>query len=211
MTIDLDAPRSISPTVVRTPEPVRDLDVVSHGNTLFLLVPTLPPVLLEKAWDLYIETFEELRTAAAQRHVMFRSEFDEVMSDTRITKILGFDGPRLCALAVETNDLHAVPLISPEFYEARYPAQYAAKAIVYVGFYAVGRNYQRSGVLIDLMRAIAAPVPPGAIVAMDISSSRRARHMDKAVGRIVRSIDPGAQTVCLDEQSFWAYEFSPEE
>ncbi len=67
------APRSVRP---------RAADRTQGGWTY----PVLPAHLLEPAWELYVEAFAELRTTAAQRHVMYRSEFDEVMADPRVTK-----------------------------------------------------------------------------------------------------------------------------
>lgn len=182
------------------------------GSTVFHAVGVVPAALADQAWELYATAFEELRTQAAQRHVLFREEFDAVMADARVTKLLGFDGQTFAALAIYSTDLAAVPLVSPEYYAARFPREYAERVIYYVGFFAVRPDRQRSGILIDLMRSLALTVAAvGGIVAMDISGSRRARHMDKAVFRAVRSVAPQARCLLLDEQSFWAYEMQPAE
>src|ERR1700753_3252601 len=92
----------------------------------------------EAVWKLYEDSFAELRSLAVQRHLMYRSEFDEVMRDTRIGKYLALDDDgTVCRIATYTNDLEAVPLIAPEYFERHYPEQYAAQKIWYIGFVAV--------------------------------------------------------------------------
>ena len=44
--------------------------------------------LAEDAWKLYRQSFDELRTLAVQRHVMYGDEFDAVMADSRVEKFL---------------------------------------------------------------------------------------------------------------------------
>ncbi|HEU4347241.1 MAG TPA: hypothetical protein VFR35_05580, partial [Actinoplanes sp.] len=47
--------------------------------------------LREALWKLYEEAFRELRSLAVQRHLMYRSEFDEVMNDCRVQKYLALE------------------------------------------------------------------------------------------------------------------------
>ena len=48
----------------------------------------------EEAWKLYLQSFDELRYLAVQRHVMYGEEFDAVMADPLVDKFLvwGDDG-----------------------------------------------------------------------------------------------------------------------
>ena len=74
--------------------------------------------LRETLWKLYEDSFAELRSLAVQRHLMYRSEFDEVMDDPRISKYLALeDNGTPVGIATYTNDLEAVPLIAPEYFE----------------------------------------------------------------------------------------------
>ncbi len=78
--------------------------------------------LIEAAWRLYEEAFQDLKSLAVQRHLMYRSEFDEVMRDSRVQKYLCYeDDGTLCGLSTYTNDLHAIPLIAPEYFEHHWP------------------------------------------------------------------------------------------
>ena len=67
--------------------------VVPNSGLTFHLLAVLPASLQDEAWRLYRDAFDCLRTAAVQRHVLYREEFDAVMNDPRVIKYLGFDGP----------------------------------------------------------------------------------------------------------------------
>ena len=93
---------------------------------------------LEQAWQLYGVAFSHLNALTVQRHLMYRSEFDDVMTDRRIEKWLAYsDDGVLLGLATYTNQLSAWPLISPEYFARRWPAHYADSRIWYCGFVAV--------------------------------------------------------------------------
>ena len=110
------------------------------------LVESLSTDARPEAWRLYTEVFDDLRFRAVQRQVMYRPEFDSVMTDRRVSKCLAQDdGGGLRGLSTFTNDLAAVPLISPEYFERRWPDRFAARRIWYCGFVAVrpGTEQQR--------------------------------------------------------------------
>src|SRR6187551_2490227 len=80
-------------------------------------------------WSFYDRAFEGLRSRAAQRHAQTQSEFDDQMGDERVSKHIVFDVQNVgkpVGMTTLTNDRSAVPLISPEFYQARWPQFYAA-------------------------------------------------------------------------------------
>jgi hypothetical protein len=94
--------------------------------------------LLQSLWELYSDAFKDLNSLAVQRHLMYRNEFDEVMRDQRVQKYLCLDDDgTLYGLSTYTNDLAAVPLIAPEYFERHWPDHYAARKIWYIGFVAV--------------------------------------------------------------------------
>jgi len=166
----------------------------------------------EDCWVLYELAFGELRTAAVQRHVMLRAEFDHVLADSRVIKYVAVDeaaGGRCCVLATATTDLEAMPLISPEYFAHRWPTLYADRHIWYVGFVAVGPDQQRGPlfgrIVGDVARSAAAV---GGIAAMDVSRYvSEQRRLPQALTRYFTRLAPGTRSVRLDEQSFWAYEF----
>ena len=201
--MQLASPTAAKPTITRLHI---DQDPESLG---FAELAVLPDDRLDEAWALYEIAFNELRVAAAQRHVMHRREFDEVMSDPRVTKYVGYDGDVMCSLGTRTTDLDAVPLVSPDYFAARYPEHYAAGTIYYIGFLAVLPDYHGLGVFIDLIRAMADEIAAcGGVAAMDVCRVNNTNFkLPYAVLRLTRGYSPDVQAVVLDEQSYWAYEF----
>jgi len=125
---------------------------------------------LSQAWRLYADAFAQLRTAAMQRHVMSRPEFDAVMADRRVEKHLAVDDgdddgdggdETITGLATFTNVLEAMPLVSPEFFAHRWPDQYARHQVWYLGFFAIHEEYRSTGIFETVIAQMWAHVQAG--------------------------------------------------
>jgi hypothetical protein len=164
--------------------------------------------LIEDAWKLYYEAFRELNAFAVQRHLMRRDEFDEVMLDTRVQKYLCLDDDgALCGLATYTNDLDAVPLISPQYFERRWPRHYAERRIWYVCFVAVQDGAPLS-TFASLIAAMHETSTRDAITALDVCTrTDTVRHLPRSVRVLLHRLSGGVRMERLDEQSYWLYEF----
>jgi hypothetical protein len=167
--------------------------------------------MLEAAWGLYLEAFEELNSLAVQRHLMYRSEFEEVMRDTRVDKYLALEGDgTLVGLSCYTNNLHAIPLIAPQYFERHYPEQYHAKKIWYIVFVAVKPEAQGRDAFAQMseqMYLVAAT--QNGLVGLDVCSyNDDVRHMSRVfrllIGRLCNFNMTFKQ---IDQQSFWLYNF----
>lgn len=173
------------------------------------VVRVLPPGLMDEAWNFYREAFDELRTQAVQRHVMHRAEFDDQMADARVLKLVGTEDDRVVGLATLTDDLTAVPLISPDYFESRWPQLYAERRIWYVIFIAARTGRTGTGMFVRLIRGIVEPVTAnGGMIAADICAFNESVHalpemLRRASGRVAGS----ATRQLLDTQSYWLYEF----
>jgi hypothetical protein len=174
--------------------------------------PVVTDTEADACWFFYDRAFEHLRTKAAQRHAMTRGEFDDVMVDSRVDKIIATqpDTGRPCGMTTLTNDLKAVPLISPEFYEARWPQFYAEQKIYYVGFLAVDPDFHGSRVLADLMGSMCAAIPDqGGIIAADICSfNEDVLSLPDMFARVFGTFRPRPALSRLDAQVYWSYEFA---
>lgn len=217
--ITLPEPRDAAPPAVVLPAPRPDeapsgmpelqVSVTEFGTEIRELL-VLPEPLLEPAWRLYLSAFEELRAEAANRHVMYRSEFDAEMADTRVRKFLISRDGEMVALGAWTTDLEAVPLIAPEFYAKRYPEHYAAKRLYYVAFIAVSPAHQRAGAVSQLMRRMTEEVTARrGVLLVDVCNVRRTA-IPRAGLRIMRQQVGDVELRLLDEQSFWALEVGPQ-
>jgi len=170
--------------------------------------------ILESAWQLYVDAFRELNTLAVQRHMMYRSEFDEVMSDQRVQKYLCLDDDgTLCGLSTYTNDLDAVPLISPHYFARHWPDHYAARKIWYIGFVAVHPQAQGRHMfsqLVEEMYVIAAT--QNGLVGIDICTyNDNVRHMSHIFRSMVERLTANTLFKRIDQQSYWLWEFPKED
>ncbi len=166
----------------------------------------------EACWSFYDRAFEPLRVRAALRHALNRNEFEDQMVDGRITKHIVYDAYDLgkpVGMTTLTNDLSAVPLISPEFYEARWPQFYAAQQIWYVGFLAVDPDYHGTGVLAQLIGSMCAVIPgKGGVVTADICQfNQDAMLLPDTFARLAGTFARQPEKQRLDTQVFWGYEF----
>ena len=165
---------------------------------------------LECAWELYIKAFRDLNALAVQRHLMYRCEFDEVMRDQRIQKYMCLDDDgTLVGMSTYTNDLNAVPLIAPEYFERHWPEHYAARKIWYIVFVAVhpeAQGRQAFAQLVEEMYLVAAT--QNGLVGLDICSyNDEVRNMSRVFRLMIRRLTANMRFERIDQQSFWLYEF----
>lgn len=180
------------------------------------IVDEVAPVLEQQAWDMYEATFREINTLAVQRHLMFRSEFDEVMADKRVQKYLytpaGSPG-EMAGLSTFTNDLDSMPLISPPYFERRWPDLYAQRRIFYCGFVGVAPRAQASVAFKEMVEAmLKTALAADGIIVLDIcghNTTVRALHkvIPLMLNRIVRPEGRHVIARQLDTQTYWEYEF----
>jgi hypothetical protein len=173
-------------------------------------LPALPHDVLNSAWELYYTAFEEVNTLAAQSHMMTWENFSDVMGDKRIRKYVAADEHGTVGLSVITNDLEAWPLISPAFFERRWPENVAAGNIWYVGFVAVRQDPRpEPGVFAEIIRAMYQPIIDSqGIAVMDYCLYNvQTRGLPAAAHRIIERINPEVSSSILDAQYFYGYRF----
>ena len=173
-----------------------------------VVLPVVEGELRERAWEAYCDSFAELRAAAIQRHVMTRAEFDDVMADERVTVYLAQrpDGV-VAGLATLANDLRAMPLVSPEFFAARWPEHYAAGRCWYIGFVGVRSGEQGGGAFQLMVGTVAATLGPrGGVLVLDVPQrNMEGFHVPRAVKRIADAVVADVEYEMVDAQGYWAY------
>jgi len=173
-----------------------------------IVLPVVAGELRERAWEAYSSAFDELRTAAIQRHMMTRAEFDEVMADDRVQVYLAEQPDGVIAgIATLANDLAAMPLVSPDFFAARWPEHYAAGRCWYIGLVGVRLSAQGAGAFQLIVSTVAATVgPPGGVLVLDVPQRNiESFHVPHAVKRIADTVVSGATCEMVDAQTYWAY------
>jgi hypothetical protein len=177
-------------------------------------VDVLDGELAETVWTLYRAAFAGLDALAAQRHLMHRSEFDTVVADPRVDKVLALDDAgALAGVASYTNDLDAVPLISPAYFRQRWPEAYEQRRIWYIGFLAVDPAAQGGGTFTDLFTELYQVASPrNGLVAMDICTyNDDVHHLPTAIKLLLRRSSGGrARSLLADAQSYWVFDTAGE-
>jgi hypothetical protein len=167
--------------------------------------------LLESLWGLYYEAFKDLNSLAVQRHLMYRHEFDEVMRDQRVQKYVCLDDDgTVYGLSTYTNDLDAVPLISPQYFERHWPDHYAARKIWYVGFVAVGPEVQgRRHAFAELVKEMyLVAATQNGLIGLDVCNyNDDVRNMTRIFRMMVSRLSDNMRFERIDQQSYWLYEF----
>lgn len=167
--------------------------------------------LLEESWKVYLTAFEDLRRTAVQRHVLWSHEFDEIMADPRVEKYLAYDeDDRVVAVATFTNDLRTMPLVSPDYFEHRWPEAYAERRIWYIGFTAVHPHAHGTGAFAEIVSRMTKAVSAVDGVAV-VDICRRNDEVFKfpsAIARLIRSHAPHMRDHNLDAQTYFAYDFA---
>ncbi|MEV4282416.1 hypothetical protein [Actinoplanes xinjiangensis] len=177
------------------------------------IMPELPAELLDESWDFYQDCFSDLQYLAVNRHLMYRSEFDEVMADRRIGKYVALDDEdgAVIGMGTLTNDLESIPLISAEYFRYHFPEMYEQRRLFYCLFAGSALGHRGQGVFVALQRAMYAPIGDvDGKVFFDICSYNEERHqLPRMIAVILsRAAEAGrAQPTRLDAQSFWMYEF----
>lgn len=90
------------------------------------------PELIDSFWPVYEESFGPLRILAAARQVLTKDEFAAELEDPRVWKYVALDAEgRLAGLTTVADDISTMPWISPEYYQHRYPEEWARGAVFY--------------------------------------------------------------------------------
>jgi GNAT superfamily N-acetyltransferase len=179
-----------------------------NDDLRLVVLPVVTGELRERAWEAYSDAFDELRAAAIQRHMMTRGEFDEVMADDRVHVYLAehADGG-IVGIATLTNDLAAIPLVSPDFFQARWPEHYAAGRCWYNGFVGVRPSAQGAGAFQLIVGTVAKTLARnGGVVVLDVPQRNiESFHVPHAVKRIADTVVSGVTCEMVDAQTYWAY------
>jgi hypothetical protein len=167
--------------------------------------------LAEDAWKLYLEAFDPLRRTAVQRHVMYVDEFDAVMADPRVDKYLIYDPDgTLHGLGTLTNNIRSMPLVSPEYFEDRWPERTAQGQVYYIGFVGVHPDAHGSGIFAELVHAMTTVVAGcDGIAVLDVCRHNLQKlHLPRMISILASSWAPHVQMVDLDAQTYIGYDFT---
>lgn len=179
--------------------------IARRGRTTVTIEPLPERATWDGLWELYFGAFEPLQELALLNHLYPRTDFDGLLADERITKLVARSNGEPVGLAMITNQLELVPQISPPFLHARYPEQ-AARDAVYFGIMVfVAEGHRRSTAFARLIAGMGQiTAEDGGVVVFDICRHNMASiELDRQISSISRWF-PGSSFEQVDEQRYFA-------
>jgi hypothetical protein len=161
----------------------------------------------EAIWEMYEEAFTPLDELAAQRHLWTREEVLAELANPAIVKFIGWSGDRPVGLAMITNELELVPMISPAFLRRRFPEQATRNAIFY-GIVIFVRPGFRGKTLFARLGSLMGQETArhGGVVLFDVCSyNREHRAVDDNLSQLAVPF-PNSSMMLVDQQSWFAIE-----
>jgi hypothetical protein len=167
--------------------PTQQSSTVRVGRTreLVTIEGQLRPEAVEVLWHRYEEAFTPLRELALLNHLYPRDEFERLVHDPRVTKIVGWRDGQPVGLAMVTPELEVVPQISPPFLRRRYP-EHAARNAIFFGILVFVATEQRSSSLFARLVAGMGQVTSAVsgVIVFDMSNFNRGRRLDAQLSRV---------------------------
>ena len=129
----------------------------------------------DELFELYEAAYGDIAETDISREVLFRHEFDEVMSDpTYRTTVVRDDDDSAVAMATIATDIGATRYLSRPFFTARYPRRTAEQRVHYVMWAVVHPDHQGKRTTWELTRAgLAAEAEDGALLVFDSPESNQ--------------------------------------
>src|SRR5215212_5224947 len=160
-------------------------------------------------YSLYRQAFEPLKAKAVARQVLTGDEFFGQMRDDRIDKYVAWEphGEPI-GLITLTRHLEAVPWVSPEYFEARFPEQWARKAVYYLGYLLARPVTRRTRFLETICKVSVEPlVAERAVIAYDVCSyNNDMLDLAERISRLAPQF-AGSHVHKLDAQVYYAVTF----
>ncbi len=167
---------------------------------------------VETLWGLYRRAFPRRRRLTVQPHALPREDFEALLYDPRVTKLLLLDragADRVVGLATLTDDPLAMPGATQSMLEDRWPEQAADQRMWFVGFLVVDPDYHHTGAPTHLVGGIwARAAARGGVVTVDTARFNDTTvRLASALFHQARSFSPRTTLQRVDGNGLWAYEF----
>jgi hypothetical protein len=168
----------------------------------------------DQLYDIYTAAFVPLATRAAIDHTLPRHEFQKLLDEPTVYKVVGWDSSdRPVGLVTFTDHLETDHIVSEPFYAERFPEEYASGRLFYLGFLLVRPDAQRGTVLTQLCNVVMSHVSEeGGIIAFDVCKfNDETFKLAQICSLIAKRNRRGAFMETVDVHSFYAITFPPVE
>jgi hypothetical protein len=175
-------------------------------------INVINPELREKIWRLYELAFRPITTEAVCREMLYRHEFDALISDSmnRLWVLWNDDQP--VAATMITTDISTTRYLSRHYFELHYPDHVLRNALHYVLFVVVHPAHVAKGALVRLAReSFGLEADEGALVLFDtplVNQPNERGGMAELVARLATMVSNGAETVQVEVQRYYAIDFA---
>lgn len=121
-----------------------------------VLAESLEGSIAEQLWEMYEPSVAALATLSVNREAYEHDEFVEMMADPRTWKYLAMDDDDVArGLLAVSPHLDTTYWVNPRYFAARWPREYEAGHIWYVGAIVMHPDYRRQGGFKQLLEPIA--------------------------------------------------------
>ncbi len=153
---------------------------------------------------MYATAFEPLQELALLSHLYPRRDFEALLDDERVTKLIARADGRPVGMAMVTNELSIVPQISPPFLHKRYPEEAARSAVFFGIMVFVAESHARSTVFARLVAGMGqVTAEASGVIVFDICRHNLdALELDRQIETIAHWF-PGATFDLIDQQSYF--------
>lgn len=162
--------------------------------------------------ELYRAAFDPLKSRSAARQVLTPPEFVDQMTDPRVVKYVAWTAHgQPVGMTTLTNDLDAIPWVSPDYFAEHYPEQWVRQAVYYLGFTLTHPMQRRQRFVETMLRVgIEEMVAERAVLAFDVCAFN---HDVLRFGERLESVladFPGSTLEAIDTQYYSCMSFATE-
>ncbi len=153
---------------------------------------------------MYETAFEPLQELALLNHLYAREEFEALLADDRIVKIIARSEGEPVGMAMVTNELTIVPQISPPFLHRRFPDEAARSAVFFGIMVFVAEAYMRSTVFARLVAGMGqVTAEESGVIVFDICRHNMETFQLEEQIKSIAFWFPGATFDLIDQQSYF--------
>jgi len=168
--------------------------------------------LLERLWELYELSYRRTAEESATREMLFRTEFDDAVSDSRNRLWVLWADDEPVAMVLIATDIGATRYLSQPFFERHFTDHARRGAVHYILFVVVHPRYAAKGVLTRMARdVLGTEAAEGVLLVFDspeINQPRDDGGVALLMERLAKMVVTGAPLVPLDVSRYYGIDFA---
>jgi acetyltransferase (GNAT) family protein len=168
--------------------------------------------LLERLWELYELAYRRTAEESATREMLFRSEFDAAVADSRNRLWVLWADEEPVAMVLIATDIGATRYLSRPFFERQFTDHSRRGAVHYILFVVVHPRFAAKGALTRMARdVLGAEAAEGVLLVFDspqINQPREDGGTALLMERLARMVTSGAPVIPLDVSRYYGIDFA---